>query len=123
MNNIHETEILYIGFGGFGSAPSVTTASANSTQSTLDASTFGTTNQIGKHHVYPDSRGFAVASITGAIKNQGLEELRIRDYFIMRNNTLPADKKQQIDGIIANNIRLRDSGILILSSSFLISTL
>ncbi len=71
----------------------------------------GTIDYIGRQHVYTDqSRGFAVASITGAIKNQGLEELRIRDFFLMRGNTIPAEKKTQVENIIANNVRLRDSG-------------
>lgn len=59
-----------------------------------------------------------MASITGAIKNQGLEELRIRDFFLMRGNTIPAEKKTQVENIIANNVRLRDSG-----KSFLLKNL
>ena len=80
----------------------------------------GTVDYIGRQHVYTDqSRGFAVASITGAIKNQGLEELRIRDFFLMRGNNLPVEKKTQVENIIANNIRLRDSGKFLKEKSFL----
>jgi len=66
---------------------------------------------MGRVHVYADTaRNWAVASITGAIRDQGLEELRVRDYWALKRKTINQEKITQIENVLQQNINARNSG-------------
>jgi len=73
----------------------------------------GTIGHMGRVHVYTDNqRGWAVASITGAIRDHGLEELRVRDYWAIKRKTIDQPKLDEIQNTIQQNISMRDAGNL-----------
>jgi len=65
---------------------------------------------IGKNKIrYVFHRQWGVFSISAVIMKQNLDELRMADYFHLKNDTLPAEKKQLVLSVINENIRKRDA--------------
>jgi len=80
----------------------------------------GTVNYIGKANPFVKTKeGHVVHSLTGSIKGVTLDEIRMRDYYNLKNNTLHDNEKNKVQLVIDRNLRAEDTpGKLLLSVDF-----